>query len=976
MYIDAIEDRKRGVIRVVERKNGKRVFAEYPADYSFYVPDAKGNARATTGERLRKIVPSSYTDFLKHKNSYGKGKTFESDVNYTFRTLEKHYKNTTPPEPHVAFFDIEVGFDKRWGYSTPMEAANPITSIAIYMQWLDRMICLAVPPPTITMDEAVEIADKVGDTLIVQTEAELLKLFLISIEDADILTGWNSDAYDIPYIVNRITQVLDKNEARKCCLWDMLPKHKQSHRSTGSFETYMLYGRVHLDYFALYKKYTYEERASYSLDYIGKTELNESKVPYDGNLDQLYHNHFQKFLEYNIQDTMLLFKMDQKLKYIDLIVTIAHSNNVLLDTAMGTVAMVEQAIAAEAHLRGMILPDVERKTKNDIELVSDKAAGGWVSYRNPGLHKWIGSSDLNSLYPSVIRAFNMSTETLVGQVTTRYTDDEVNDYVANGGHKATFARWWNDRFSTLEMECYFNDDIANKLELTFESGETKTVTGAELKELIFKKGGDWCITANGTIFRNDIEGVIPSLLTRWYKERQELQSVKKQVGKIIDGAVVYDGEDIDNDTEIAKIDVYDFRMDDYISAKETDSRDIMVKFCQEWGLTINNGVVSPNKKSLDVWKRAYGYWDKQQLVKKINLNSAYGGILNKHMKFFDKRIGQSTTLTGRCITKHMTAKTNEFLCGEYNHDGECIIYNDTDSTYFSAWPEVKEDVEAGNFEWNKDIVVKLYDQIGDEVSKTFPEYLKNTFNVPYSRGQIIKSAREIVAETGLFIKKKRYACLVYDKEGSRKDINGSRGEIKAMGLDLRRSDTPAFVQKFLSDILRELLEEKPEEEIIQKIKDFRTYCRGLKPWEKGTPSAVNKLNHYIYLENEYLEARASGRTASTPRIPWQVAASRNWNMLRASYHDQHTMEILDGQKVVICVLKPNPNNMQTIAYPIDEVHLPDWFLELPFDEDAMMAKILDKKLKNLLGVLKWDIVTKPQMNAQFADSFSALFSTE
>jgi hypothetical protein len=364
------------------------------------------------------------------------------------------------------------------------------------------------------------------------------------------------------------------------------------------------------------------------------------------------------------------------------------------------------------------------------------------------------------------------------------------------------------------------------------------------------------------------------------------------------------------------------------------------------------------------------FWDKRQLVKKINLNSAYGALLNAGSRFFDQRIGQSTTLTGRNITKHMAAKTNEMLTGVYDHYGECCIYGDTDSTYYSAYPALKEDIESGNIEWNKETAIEVYNTISDQVSDTFPEFMKDTFNIPLEQSTgVIVSAREIVAESALFIKKKRYAALVYDDEGKRKDINGSIGKVKAMGLDLRRSDTPRFVQKFLMDILTETLLYKGEDHVIGMIKEFKEEFDAMKPWEKGTPKAVNGLTKYKDRRDVALAAKMQGQKVQLT-IPGHVTASMNWNLLRKVNNDHHTGPIIDGQKIIVCKLKETADNvMKSVAYPIDEAHLPDWFLELPFDEEAMREAIVDQKVRNLLGVLPWDLTKASKQAAHFDSLF-------
>ena len=985
MYVDAYENKDKGIIHVVERRNGKRKFVEYPADYSLYIPDEKGTYRGLNGEKLKKITPSSSKELQKIKSSSRQTQTFEANLNYVFRCLEQNYSHETPVTPNIAFFDIETSFDKDLGYSSPEDAFNYINAVSVYLQWMGQMVCIAIPPPGVSYEEAQQIADEVGDTIIVQTEEELLNLFLTLIEDADLLSGWNSKYYDIPYITNRIIKVLGKQEARRLCLWDRLPEKKYNKIGGKKSQTYLLYGRVHLDYLELYKKYNYEERASYALDYISERELNERKVPYDGTLDQLYRKDFKKFIEYSIQDTYLLDRLDGKLRYIDLAISIAHSNDVLIETAMGTVLMIEQAITSEAHRRGVRVPDADRTYQHSVDDDSDgnidqditeRAAGGWVKYRKAGFHKWIASADLVSLYPSVIRTFNMSPETLVGQLQTTLTDAAIKKYVIEelGNRKNTasnrarlFAKWWNDRFCTLEVENFLKGDTAQSMKVTFTDGQSGMVTGAELRDIIFNSGKNWCITANGTIFETSVEGVIPGLLTRWFRERQDLQGIKGQINSVITGEFTTEYEIINEDALPADS-VYEFRTDALLQTLETDDLKIIETFFKKWGLTTKDGKIYPNDQCVATWKSASAYWDKQQLVKKISLNSAYGGILNPHMKFFDQRIGQSTTLTGRSITKHMTAKTNELLCGEYDKDGECIIYNDTDSVYFSAWPAIKHEVAEGNITWDKDVAVEIYNQISDDVSNSFPEYLKKTWGVPSDLGKNIQSAREIIAETGLFIKKKRYACLVFDKDGKRKDLNGSPGEIKAMGIDSRRSDTSEFMQDFLNGILMDVLKEKPEHEVIENIKKFRLELESMLPWKMGTPKAVNNLTRYSQLQDEFMEKRLRGLRVSKPSIPGHVQASHNWNMLKEKNQDMFSMKIVDGQKIVVCDLKINTDGLTSVAYPIDEKHLPSWFLELPFDQETMINKILDQKLQNMIGVLKWDL-DKSQVPKDTFDQF-------
>ena len=880
-YVDAFYDKQKDLIRVVERVDGKRLLVDHKPEYNFYVADPRGSHTSIYGEKVQEIRCKNIKDFRKNVALNKHNKLFESDIKPVNKTIAKHYSEADPPVLQTAFFDIEVDFDPQRGYASPEDAFMPITSVGVYLQWMDAMVCLAVPPKTLSWEQAQKIASKLPEVVLFKTEKEMLETFLSLIDDADILSGWNSEGYDIPYTTNRIIKVLGKAQTRRLCLWDQLPKERMYEAYGKEQQTYDLIGRVHLDYMQLYMKYNYEERHSYRLDYIGEMEVGEKKVAYEGSLDRLYNHDFEKFLEYNIQDVMLLDKLDKKLQFIDLANTIAHDNTVLLPTTMGAVATTEQAIINEAHRRNMIVPDREKGEKDG------KAAGAYVAFPKKGYHEWVGSMDINSLYPSVFRALNMGAETIVGQLRLEYTEKEIHEKTIL--QKKSFADAWLGKFASNEYDMMMAKDINHVMHLDMEDGSTHEVTGADVYNLIFESGQPWNISANGTIFKTDFQGIVPGLLERWYAERKELQAKKKQA--------------------------------------ETPEQ--------------------------------VAFWDKRQLVKKINLNSLYGAILNPGCRFFDKRIGQSTTLTGRCITKHMGAETNRMLTGKYDHTGECIIYGDTDSVYFTAKPALPEGTEL-----DMESAIKLYDHISDTVSDTFPKMLKEHFNVPLSAGDVMKAGREVVGQAGLFITKKRYAIKCLDIEGYQPE----GGKLKIMGMDIKRSDTPEFVQDFLEEILDDALSGIGESEVMKKIKSFKQEFQQMEPWKKGMPKRVNNLTNYTKKYEKIkgisgkdplkLNSRVNKLKELVPEnnmIPGHVSASIHWNYLKQMNSDAYSMTITDGMKVIVCRLKSNPMGYSNVAYPVDELNLPQWFKELPFDEKGMEEAVLDKKISNVLGAMNWDL---------------------
>ena len=883
-YVDALFDRDSDIIRVVERKDGKRHFHEYQAKYTFYYEDQRGKYKSIYGDPLTRIVCKNTKDFRKEIAINKNKNLFESDVNPIFQCLSENYLNQDAPKLNIAFFDIETDFDPERGFADPSDPFMPITAITVHLQWLDALVTFAIPPKTLTMEQAQEQVKDFENTYLFEKEGDMLEAFLDSIEDADIISGWNSEGYDIPYTVNRVSRVLSKDDTRRFCLWKQMPKKREYEKYGKSAETYDFIGRVHLDSLELYRKYTYEERHTYRLDAIGELEVGEKKTVYEGTLDQLYNNDFRTFIEYNRQDVALLDKLDKKLRFIDLSNELAHANTVLLQTTMGAVAVTEQAIINEAHHRGLQVPN---RPKRDDE--STAAAGAYVAFPKKGVHKWIGSMDLNSLYPSVIRALNMAPETIVGQIRPDISTARVEEDM--GLKKKSFAGSWEGRFSTEEYEAVMEQKRDVALTVDFENGQTEVMSGAEIHKLIFDSNQPWMLSANGTIFTTEFEGVIPGILKRWYSERKELQAQLKKA------------KDAGNSIEIE-------------------------------------------------------YWDKRQLVKKINLNSLYGAILNPGCRFFDKRIGQSTTLTGRQIVKHMSAKVNEIITGDYDHVGKAVIYGDTDSVYFSAYPVLKKDIDAGNIPWSKENVITLYDQVCEEANTTFEKFMLEAFHCPKSRSDVIAAGREIVAESGLYITKKRYAALVYDIEGFRTDDEGKPGKVKAMGLDLRRSDTPVFMQEFLSEVLMMVLQETPEKQILERITEFRREFKERPGHEKGAPKRANKIGHYQRLEQKQGKAN----------MPGHVRASINWNTLRRMNSDKYSQEIVDGMKVIVCKLKQNPLGFTSVAYPTDELRIPEWFKELPFDGDAMEETIIDNKLDNLIGVLNYDLADTKQNT-----TFNSLF---
>jgi hypothetical protein len=494
----------------------------------------------------------------------------------------------------------------------------------------------------------------------------------------------------------------------------------------------------------------------------------------------------------------------------------------------------------------------------------------------------------------------MGGETIVAQVRQTLTDHYMKEkgrnlaegkkYFKEGDDDVTGAILWENLFGSLEYTAIMNQERGTMLTVDYEDGRSEEMSAAEIWKLIFDSHKPWMLSANGTIFTYEKEGVVPGLLSRWYSERKETQKLAKE-------------------------------------AYGTDK---------------------------------FEYYDKRQLVRKILLNSAYGALLNEHCRFYDKRIGQSVTLSGRQIVRHMMSTINESVTGDYNHEGPAIVYGDTDSCYFTAYPALKQQIENGELTWDKETCIGLYDGIADQANESFPAFMEKAFHAPRKNGAIIKAGRELIGDRSIFITKKRYAINIFDKEGKRKDKDGALGDIKAMGLDLKRADTPKYVQEFLMDVLEMVLQRgKNREDVIERVKEFKRVLVAQDSWTKGSPKSVNNLTKHTQIFDK------TGKCGVG-----HARAAINWNYLRRMNGDNYSQQIIDGMKIIVCKLKPNPLGFNSIAYPVDELRLPTWFKDLPFYDDAMESTLVDEKVDNLLGVLNWDIKSNIDVKSTFDDLFT------
>lgn len=299
-YISAQHDYGSDKIMIWERPvaGGARSLRVVDPPRYFYVPDEDGTYLSITGVKLRKEVFDTEDDFKFARKKYPL--SFESDIRPEARALMDNYYDRPTPIVHYAFLDIEVDYDPKLGWSSPENPYAPINAITIYQSWTGQYLTYAVPPKGWKDDGTFQTKIKLmwqdskldfePNVVLCKNEHDLLLYMLGDIEDADIISGWNSEFFDNPYIVKRLEKVLGKRAPAGMCFKGAKPPEERIVNRFGTPAiTYTLYGRTHLDYLDLFKKFTFEGRVSYSLANIAAEELDVPKLDYPGTLAELYH---------------------------------------------------------------------------------------------------------------------------------------------------------------------------------------------------------------------------------------------------------------------------------------------------------------------------------------------------------------------------------------------------------------------------------------------------------------------------------------------------------------------------------------------------------------------------------------------------------------------------------------------------------------------------------------------------------------
>jgi DNA polymerase elongation subunit (family B) len=406
------------------------------------------------------------------------GKTIYGQNRFEYAFIGEQHKEMIDwdfDKVSIAIVDIEVGSEN--GFPDPYLANEPVTAIALRFIGGHMFVFGCGDYEVKGTERYMKCKD----------EYHLLKFFLKLWQEKcpDALTGWNTKFFDVPYLVNRMRKVLGEDEAKKLSPWNIISE-RQAFVMNRKMTVYELVGVGDLDYLELYKWYSPNGKSqeSYRLDAIAQFELGEGKISYEEyeNLHQLYRLNYQLFIEYNIKDVDLILKLEDKLKLIELALTLAYDTKTNYDDVFAQTRMWDALTYNHLMNQNIVVPPRVIKEK------SEAFEGAFVKEPQVGLHNWVASFDLNSLYPHLMMQYNISPETLIEPA--NYTQ-EMRDVLSQG----------------------VTVDKLLKKEVDLSALENVT------------------ITPNGQFFRTDIQGFLPKMMEEMYEDRKKFKKMMIQAKK-------------------------------------------------------------------------------------------------------------------------------------------------------------------------------------------------------------------------------------------------------------------------------------------------------------------------------------------------------------------------------------------------------------------------------------------------------------
>ena len=460
-------------------EDGKHIeFREEFKPTLFVKSKKESKYRTLSGEVVDAVQPGTVKDCREFLKKYENVDGFEiyGNERYIYQYISDKYS-----EEEIKFdinkiklvtIDIEVASEN--GFPDVESCSEEILAITLQDYATKKIVSWGVKPFTHNRSDLIYHY--------CESEFALLNTFIQYWMDntPEIVTGWNLQLYDIPYICKRLNRVLGEKLMKRMSLWGLVSEGEVFINGR-KHTTFDIGGVTQLDYMDLYKKFTYKTQESYRLDYIAEVELGQKKLDHSEyeTFKEFYAKNWQKFIEYNIVDVELVDRLEDKMKLIELALTMAFDARVNFTDVFYQVRMWDNIIYNYLKKRNIVIPQKNRSSKNE------KYAGAYVKEPKPGIYDWVVNFDLNSLYPHLIMQFNISPETLIDK-----------------------------RHPTVSV-----DKILNQ-------------------KLDFEEYKDYAVCANGAMYRKDVRGFLPELMEKMYNERvifkKKMIEAKKQYEKTKD----------------------------------------------------------------------------------------------------------------------------------------------------------------------------------------------------------------------------------------------------------------------------------------------------------------------------------------------------------------------------------------------------------------------------------------------------------
>jgi len=832
-------------------KDGEPILRKDKFEPTLFVScsDESSEFRTLSGNPVSSIKPGSMYDCREFVTKYEGISNFNiyGNTDYIYQYIadkfvgEVDYKQQ---DVKTMYIDIETTCED--GFPDTEDPTEQI--IAITCGTNNEYVCFGLGQYTLPSTEDAHV-----DCRRFESEEDLIYDFIEYWKEnvPDVITGWNVKFFDIPYMVNRISRVLGENYSSKLSPWGII-KEKRIRRMNKEQLAFELIGVAILDYYDLYKVFTYVNQESYRLDHIANVELGEKKLSYEEyeTMAEFYKNDFQKFMEYNFRDVVLVQNLEKKMKLIELALALTYSAKVNMVDIFSQVRTWDTIIYHYLNEQKIVIPPKKIKKKDT------QYAGAYVKEPITGMHDWIVSLDLNSLYPHLIMQYNISTETKITQ---------PQDFMITP-----------------------NSVLGEQTEHLKKALKTHT-------------DKNYSVAANGTCYSKNKQGFLPALMEKMYKER------KMYKGKMIEAQKLQQ--------QIPKMNMP------------------------------NLGRHALNEKC----KNDIAKYNNFQLVRKIQLNSAYGAIGNQYFRYYDVDMAEAITLSGQLSIRWIADKLNEFLnktigTEEYDY----VVASDTDSVYLRLGNLVNKVCPS---DATKQKVVEFLNKASEEIILPFikKEYdkLAKIMNA-YDNKMVMD--RECIADKGIWTAKKRYMMRVYDSEGVRYD----EPTLKIMGIETTRSSTPQLVRQQLKDAIRLILT-TDERTVIDFIESSKSNFMEQEPEDIAFPRGVNGLDKYKGTTTVYVKS-----------TPIAVKGALLYNDALKKYKvTRKYKKIHSGDKIKFLYLKtPNPIGDQVISF-VNRIPL-EFDLSEFIDYEKQFEKAFLDPLKTILEKIGWDYERRATLEGLFA----------